>query len=259
MLPRILMLLCLAVPAHAGLFSDDDARKLSQDNQNEIRQLEARIQKLEEARNQQTRAMFDLQSQIETMSGEIRKLRGQKEELAHSLGEAEKRSKDFYVDLDTRVRHFESAEEAVGNEAVPASGVSAAPALADSSALAIGNRAYEAAYDLFKKGRYVNAVKAFHEFIKKHPESAHVPNATFWLASAKFALKDYKGALGTYQNLLKVAPTTPKAADAMLNIAACQKELKQKAAAKKTLKQLVAKYPASEAGAKAKKQLAASK
>jgi tol-pal system protein YbgF len=258
---RALMLLglCMATSAKAGLFTDDDARKLSQENRNEIQQLEARLHKLEEANNQQTRSILDLQSQIEALNGEIRKLRGQNEELTHSLGEAEKRAKDFYVDLDTRLRHFESEEEAAKDEAVPASGVSSAPASNDSSKLAGENRAFEAAYGLFKNGHYANAAKAFNEFRKKYADSVHVPNAIYWLGSAKMALKDYKGALDSYQGLLKVSPTAPKAADAMLNIAECQKELKQPAASKKTLKQLIANYPASEAAGKAKKLLAAGK
>src|SRR4030065_1419171 len=96
---------CIAAPAQAGLFADDDARK-------RIQQLEARVLKLEELLSRQTRSMLDLQGQIDALSGEIRKLRGQNEELAHGLQDAEKRSKDFYVDLDTRLRDLESAEEA---------------------------------------------------------------------------------------------------------------------------------------------------
>ena len=266
---RALMLLglCLANPAQAGLFSDDDARKQIddlrkqiQDDRKEIQQLEARLRKQEDKNDQQTRSMLDLQSQLETLNGEIRKLRGQNEEIAHSVGDAEKRAKDFYVDLDARLRHFESAEEAARNEAVPSSGVSPASAVStDTSALAMEDRSFEAAYGLFKKGSFTDAVKAFHEFLKKYPESAHVANAIYWLGSAKYALKDYKGASDNFQNFLQVSPNSPKAADAMLNIARCQKELKQSAAAKKTLKQLIAKYPDSEAAGKAKKLLAAGK
>lgn len=263
----MLLGLCFANPAQAGLFSDDDARKQIddarkqiQDNRKEIQQLEARLLKQEDKTNQQTRAMLDLQSQIETLNSEIRKLRGQNEELAHGLGEAEKRAKDFYVDLDARLRHFESLEEAAKNEVVPASGISPAANIStDPSDTAFENRAFESAYSLFKSGRHANAVKAFHEFLNKYPDSVHVPNAIYWLGAAKFALKDYKGALDFYQKLLEISPATPKAAEALLHIAECQKELKQKTASKKTLKQLIAKYPTSEAAAKAKKLLAATK
>jgi len=244
----ILLGLCFAVPAQAGLFSDDDARK-------QIQQLEARVLVLEDANKQQTKSMLDLQGQIEALNGELRKLRGQNEELVHGLQDAEKREKDFYVDLDTRLRRFESVDNGT-----PAATNPAAPAVpVDVNDTAPENRAYETAYGLFKGGSHANAVKAFQEFIKKYPNSVHIPNANYWLGNAQFALKDYKGALVTYQGLLKAVPGTPKAPEALFNIAACQKELKQAVPAQKTLKQIIAKYPASEAAAKAKKLLAATK
>jgi tol-pal system protein YbgF len=250
--PRALMLLglCFAVPAQAGLFSDDDARK-------NIQQVEARVLKLEEQDKQQTQSIFDLQGQIETLNGEIRKLRGQNEEIAHGLQDAEKREKDFYVDLDTRLRNFEPTEAAT-----PAA--AATPKAADAPAVdpddpAAENRAIETAYGLVKAGNYANAVKALQEFIKKYPDSVHVQNASFWLGNAQFALKDYKNALATYQGLLKAEPNTAKAPDVLFNIAGCQQEMKSVLVANKTLKQLIAKYPDSAAAAKAKKLLAVSK
>ena len=84
-------------------------------------------------------------------------------------------------------------------------------------------------------------------------------NANYWLGDAQFALQDYQGALDTYQTLLKVAPNYPKAPDVLYNIAGCQQELKQDTAVRKTLKQLITKYPSSEAAAKAKKLLAGAK
>jgi tol-pal system protein YbgF len=244
----LLLALCVAAPAQAGLFSDDDARK-------QIQQLEARMLKLEGAAEQQTKALLDLLGQIEALNGEIRKLRGQNEELAHGLQDAEKREKDFYVDLDTRLRRFEPTDNAAqtGNDAP------AATAPVDPDDPASENRAFEAAYGLFKGGSHENAANAFQEFLKKYPGSAHVPNANYWLGSAQFALKDYKNALGTYQGLLKAFPGTPKAAEVLFNIAGCQQELKQDAAAQKTLKQLVAKYPDSEAAGKARKFITTAK
>lgn len=251
--------LCTAVPAQAGLFSDDEARK-------QVQQVEARVQKLETgvvlkletSIEQHTKSMLDLQGQIEVLNVEIRKLRGQNEELAHGLQDAEKREKDFYVDLDARLRHFESAEEAA-KEAPPPVPASAANAPVDPADPAPENRAYEAAYSLFKKGDFAEAAKAFQEFLGKYPESVHVANAGYWMGNAQLNLKDYKGALASWQALLKNFPSYAKAADVLFNIASCQLELKQNAAANKTIKQLVAKYPASEAADKAKKLLAHTK
>lgn len=259
---RALMLLglCFAVPAQAGLF-DDDALK-------QIQQVEVRVLKLEEAdkhlnqsisdlqefNKRLTQSILDLQGQIDTSNGEIRKLRGQNEELAHGLQDAEKREKDFYVDLDTRLRHFESMETAAASKPVVAP-VSAV----ESDDMGVENRAIEMAYSLFKNGSYADAVKSLHEFLKKYPDSVHVPNASFWLGNAQLALKDYKNALATYQWLLEAEPNTAKAADVLFDIAACQRGLKLVPAANKTLKQLIAKYPGSAAATKAKNLIAGSK
>jgi tol-pal system protein YbgF len=243
----LLLILSFVIPAQAGLLQDDEARK-------QIQQLEARVVQLEDDVRHQTKSMLDLQSQIDSLNREIRNLRGQNEEIAHGLQDAEKRQKDFYVDLDTRVRHFESAEQAAKDAAV-----AAAKAPADPSDPVPEDRAFEAAYGIYKSGKYANAAKAFQDFIKQFPESVRVPNAHYWLGSAQLAQKDYKNAMATYQKLLKDFPATHKAPDAMYGIATCLKGLDRPNAARKTLKQLVAKYPASEAAAKAKKQLAAKK
>jgi tol-pal system protein YbgF len=216
--PRALILLglCFAVPAQAGLFSDDDARK-------NIQQVEARVLK--------------------------------HEEISHGLQDAEKREKDFYVDLDTRLRHFESIEAAAAPKPVDVS--QAGDAAAPSDDPAAEDRAIEKAYGLVKSGNNEDAVKALQDFLKKYPDSGHVSNATYWLGGAQFALNDYKKALITYRGLLKADPSTAKAPDILLDIAACQQALKAGTQANATLKQVIAKYPDSSAAAKAKKLIAA--
>ncbi|OIO77866.1 MAG: tol-pal system protein YbgF [Gallionellaceae bacterium CG1_02_56_997] len=243
---RALMLLglCCAVPAQAGLFSDDDARK-------QIQEVGARVLQLEDQSRQQTKSIFDLQGQIDALNNEIRKLLGQNEELAHGLQDAEKREKDFYVDLDTRLRRLEPTEGAVVSTTQ-----GGAPAAVDSDDPTTENRAIEAAYGQSKAGNHVDAAKAYQTFLHNYPDSVHAANARYWLGNAQFALHDYKPALATYRALLKAEPNTPKAPEVMLNIAGCQQELKALAASTATLKQLIAKYPDSAAAAKAQQLLA---
>jgi tol-pal system protein YbgF len=249
----------IAAPAQAGLFADDDARNRIQLLEKHIKQLEARVLKLEDSLSLQTKSMLDLQGQIDALNSDLRKLRGQNEELAHGLQDAEKRSKDFYVDLDSRIRHFESAEEAARESASAKPGIPVAAVSEDPSDPVVENRALESAYALYKGGSNTKAVKAFEDFLVRYPDSVHAPNAKFWLGDALYKLKNYQAALNIFQELLKAFPGTPKAADAMFNIAACQRQLKLVLGSKKTLKQLVAKYPSSEAAAKAKKLLSSKK
>jgi len=251
----ILLCLCYVVPAQAGLLEDDEARK-------QIKQLETRVLKLEDAIKQQTRPMLDLQSQIDSLNAEIRKLRGQNEEIMHGLQDAEKRQKDFYVDLDTRLRHFESAEEAAKEAAAKeaaAAKATAATVSDDPFDPVAEDRAYEASYASYKAGNYADAIRAFQAFIKKYPDSVRVPNANYWLGNAQLAMKDYKNAMDTYQGYLRDYPEARRSADAMYGIARCEYGLKKPNTARKTLKKIIAKYPASEAAAKAKKLLAAAK
>lgn len=235
---------CIAAvgPAYAGLLSDDEARK-------QIQQLEARI-------SAQGSSMIDLQTQIDKLNADLRRLNGQNEELAHGLQDAEKRQKDFYIDLDTRLRRFEAVDNAAPAAATP---TGTEPAAGDNAAAAVPtddpateDRAYEAGYAFFHASSYQNAVNAFQEFLKKFPESVFVPNVHFWMGESYVGLKDCKSALASYQQVAKNYSYSPKTPDAMLGTASCQQELKSIAGAKKTLKQLIAKYPASEAAGKAK-------
>jgi tol-pal system protein YbgF len=247
--------LCLtAHPAYAGLFNDDEARK-------QIVQLEARLaaseeslSKLEAAHKQQTNvlkqqtiALLDLQTSIEALNTELRKLRGQNEELAHNFQDAEKRQKDLYVDLDGRLRRFEAVDTATADKASGKKNKNDDPITE--------NRALEAAFGFYRAERYQNAVSAFQDFLNNYPQSAHVANIRYWMGNAYFVLKDYKASLANYQILVSKFETHPKVAEALLSIADCQELLHDKEAARLTLKQITAKFPNSEAAGKAKKHL----
>lgn len=255
---RLLLLgLCLvSSSASAGLFADEDTRQ-------QVQQLEARILKLEDALTRseedsriRIRSLLDLQMQLEAQAAELRKLRGQNEELVHNLQDAEKRQKDFYVDLDARVRRFESVD---GAAAIPQPQVTTHPVdgTKDIAENPVGeNRAFEIAYGFYKAENYQNAAVAFRDFLRQFPQSVHEANVDYWMGNAYFLSKDFANSLDSYQALVSKYEDHPRVSEAMLNIAECQLELKNKNAAKKTLKQLISQFPGSDAADKAKKRLA---
>lgn len=241
-------------PASAGLFTDEDARK-------QVQQLEARILKLEEAliRSEEdsrvrVRSLLELQMQLEAQAAELRKLRGQNEELVHTLQDTEKRQKDFYVDLDSRVRRFESAEVSAPRAPLPNNLVDGTKDIAENP---LGeNKAFEAAYGFYKAENYQSAATAFRDFLRQFPQSVHEANVYYWIGNAYFLSNDYANSLEGYQNLVTKYSDHPRVPEAMLNIAECQFQLKNKAATKKTLKQIIEQFPGSDAADKAKKRLA---
>jgi tol-pal system protein YbgF len=248
-----LLPLCIALPTQAGLFTDEDAHK-------QIQQLEARIVVLEESKKEQTKSLFNLQEQIDLLHTDTRKLRGANEELTHGLQDAEKRARDFYVDLDTRIRHLDVT---VATAQATAEAVANSVATAEVEEIVVEepydpakeNRAFEAAYLLLGEGQYAEATTSFQEFIAQYPNSAHIPNTKVWLGNAQFGSNDYESALTTFKDALNSAPNDSRAADILFNIAGCQQGLDQIDDAIKTLEQLVSQHPKSKAAKKAKKLL----
>ena len=237
----------LAAPAsHAALFGDDEKlEQLRREIQANEKALEARIAKLE-ASAADRNALLDLSGQLDQLRSDLARLRGQVEVLANQIDTAEKRQKDLYLDIDTRLRKLEQAKEQP-----PAAGASGEPAASPAE-----TKAYEAALNQFKLGNYPLAISAFQGFLVTYPSSPLAPSAQYWIGNAHYARRDYKHAIEAQQKLLTAWPDSSKAPDAMFNMASSQEALGDRGAARKTLETLVQKYPASPAAANAKQRLA---
>lgn len=240
-------LMLASSPAFAGLFADDDARKQIQELEARIGQLERRLTEAEIQNKLAVRSILDLQMQLEMQVAETRKQLGQFQEFGHALQESEKRQKDFYTDLDSRLRPLESGTAVTATRAVPGSG---------SSDAVSENRAFETAYGFYRAERYPEAASAFSDFLRQYPQSMHEANVYYWMGNAYFLSRDYANAVAAYRFLLDKHDDHPRAPESMLNLAESQLLLKQKANAQKTLKQLIARFPGSDASDKAKKRLA---
>jgi tol-pal system protein YbgF len=242
-------LLFVMLPARAGLFDDDEARRRLE----QVRvDMDARIEKLEDA----SRAQLLLVNQIEALRAEIAKLRGQLEVTANDLDQAQKRQKDFYVDLDTRLRKVETSVADL-TQKLGAGATASAPLAAGTPALdpAQETRDYEAAVNLLRSGKYVDASVAFRQFIKNWPKSSFQPGANYWAASALFQARDVETASEYYGKVVNTWPDDALAPDAMLGLANSQQELGDAKLARTTLTNLVNKYPKSDAAKTAKQRL----
>src|SRR5690606_15861625 len=243
----------LAAPAFAqGLFDDAEARRrierLRQQveaNQRALADPFARIESAATDRN----AILELSSQITAVRDDIARLRGQVEVLQHQADMAEKRQKDLYLDIDTRLRSLEEAREAAGAQTPGAVAQPAEPTDAE-------NKAYTAALDQFKLGNYALAVSAMQGFLLTYPNSALAPNAQYWIGMAHSGQRDYKSAIAAQRKLLSQWPDSPKAPDALLSIASAQETMGDRRAAQQTLEELIQKYPDSSSAASAKQRLA---
>lgn len=240
--------------AHAGLFDDEEARLRINEMRNEFN---GRVSKLEAG----ARAQLELADQIEQLKTEIARLRGENEVLSNDLANAIKRQKDFYVDLDNRLRKLEPHADAAAAAPQPAT---AAPAAAPAAAVAppvtaadpaAESRDYEAALTQLRGGKYKEAATGFIGFIRRHPGSSFQPSAHFWAASSLYQLKDNAAAAEYYAKVANQWPDDNRAPDALLGLASAQQAQGDAKAATRSLERLVAKYPSSSAAQIARQRL----
>ena len=236
---RLLVLLfagLLALPASAGLFSDDEARGRIDRVKNELDEVAQRADSA--SKNQ-----VEFANQVEQIKANIAALRGQLEVLTNDLDTTQKRQKDFYVDLDNRLRKIES----------PAAGEKPdAPATAD---LAAETRDYEAALTALKASKFADASVGFTAFIKTYSNSTLLPSAHFWSGYCYSQTKQPVKAAEMYGKFAAAWPSDPKAPDALLEQANSLDIAGNHVGALKVLENLVEKYPASEAAKKARPRI----
>ena len=230
--------------ASAGIFDDDEARKAILDLRANLDAVNVRLDKTDDLKANKSTAL-DLANENEQLRAEIAKLRGQIEVLSNDIANTQRRQQDFYVDLDNRLRKMEPKRMTVDGK--------------DAVVEVNEQRAFDNAMALFKEGDYKNSAPAFSSFIAAYPQSAYLGSAQYWLGNSFYAQRDCKSTITAMQQLVKAYPDHPKAPDAMLNIAGCYTELKEKVAAKKTLETLISQYPGTDAAQAAKSRLSSGK
>ena len=232
----LLFAAALSLPARAGMFDDEEARARVEALRAEHAELVKRVDGIN--RNQ-----VDFANQIEAVKADIAKLRGQIEVLVHEMESTQKRQKDFYVDLDNRVRKLETAPPP---EAKPE-----APKLDPAQE----TRDYEAALASLKALRYKEAAAAFLAFIKTYPNGTLAASAHYWGGYAHAQAKDHAGAADLFGKFAAGWPGDERAPSALESRFSRLEALKDTKAARATLELLADKYPATDPGKRAKLRL----
>lgn len=101
----VLVFLLSGNVSYASLFGDNEAREQINALRKQLSEMEARFAKMEQMLGSQ--GLLDLYSKVETLEQELGKLNGQIEVLTNENAMLQKRQRDFYIDLDNRLRHIE--------------------------------------------------------------------------------------------------------------------------------------------------------
>ncbi len=119
------------------------------------------------------------------------------------------------------------------------------------------NPFYEDAMDIFRSGDYESAAALFEAFVEKFPEDNLSDNALYWAGECKYTKKKFSEAIHRFKRVVEEYPVGSKVPDALLKIGFAYISLGDMESAETYLKQLIAQYPFSSAGAKAEERLKA--
>jgi len=252
-----------------------------------VNNLDARVSKLE--RFVSNGSLVQLAQQQGSLRAQIRKLRGQVDDLQRSNRQLKKQQHDLYADLDKRMTALEHAEAGAAAPAAgagaPGAGTGTGPAGAGTGAGAgagtgagtgagagaaasanAGNASqpvtlpgvtptqqsvYGQAFDALKAGSYSVAIKGFGGFVKSYPKSPLAPNAEYWLGEAHFVNRNYKAAERAFRTVLRRWPDSGKASDAMLDLGNALMAQGRMREGRDTLRRLVKRYPGTSAAKRA--------
>jgi tol-pal system protein YbgF len=240
----------VAPPAHAQLFSDDEARRaildvrsrveaMQRETAKRLDDLQGRVERLE----QTTRGQLELQNQIQAMRQEIASLRGTVEVQTNELGKAQRSQRELAADIDARIKRFEPVPVSIDGKQVNVD--------------VNERRAYEGALATFRGGDFRGAQSAFQQFQGAYPQSPYIPNVLYWTGSSQYAQKDNKGAIATLQGFVQRHPDHPRAADAMLTIGNAQADSGERKAAADTFRTVTERFDGSGAAQTARERLTA--
>ncbi len=243
------LVFAFAAPARAGIFDDDEARRAILDLRKQLEQSneQARARQAEQMSQmtdtvaQLKRSLLELNSQIELQRADNARLRGQIEELARSVAELQRKQTDIVQGVDDRIRKIEPQKVTVDDR--------------EFSVDPEEKRQYDDSLAGFRKGEFDRASSGFASLLKRFPGSGYRDSSLFWMGNAQYALRLYKDAIASFRTLVAASPQSPRAPEALLAIANCQAELKDRVAARKTIDELVRAYPKSEAAQAGKERL----
>ena len=210
---------------------------IAQSQGERIGALEQRMGAVEQKLENQ--GLLEMSRQLDALQAELRRLRGEIENLQHDLDTARRQQRDQYVDLDTRLRAAE-ATLAAAQATAPAAGPDAE---------------YQSAFNLLKESRYDEAAAGFTKFLAEHRDHELASNAQYWLGEVYYVKRDYLAALKAFEGVLSGFPGARKSPDALLKAGYCHYELGHYDLARAALTRVTKDFPESSAAVESSDRL----
>ena len=213
--------------------------------------------------------ILDLVTRMEQMQSEVQQLRGMIEEQSQTISDLQRKQKNMYLDLDSRIQNASTAVTPtsptssvapVGATPAVAAPVATQPAVvspAQAPQLASNDKdRYQQAYEALRSGQNAMAVKLFESFLQDFPSGQFADNAQYWLAEAYKVNREIDKSRSAFIKVLTQYPQSAKVPDALLKLGYIEFELQNIPKSREYLTQVVNAFPGTPAANLAAKKLA---
>jgi tol-pal system protein YbgF len=259
-----------------------DIKKKSQSIETQIpgqkKQLDSRLQDIEETQKATGRTVSDLLIQIQSLTSEFQVLTGRFEEARYvseksasellegreMLLEKLKEVKLEVADLKEKITQTENEIEAI-RVTRKAEEIKKTKKEKKKKTVVSGKKEepqnteirdiYLAGYQALKKGEVADAREKFTSLLEDYSENEYSDNARFWIGETYYNEGNFEEAILAYEELFKEHPKSDKIPGAMLKQGLAFYSLKDQKTGKIILGKLIEKYPDSEQAKLAKKKM----
>lgn len=197
------------------------------------------------------RGVVQLLNQVEALNGDLNRLRGQIELLTNEISNAQKRQRDMYVDLDTRLRRIEQQSAAVKKDQEAAAALEARVRKLEQAAAeraAIPAPVASSAVAIVAPPGPAQPAAQPDPTLAPASLSADDPAAVqraYDNAFGNYRTGDYAGAIRGFEGFLRTYPRHPLAANAQYWIGESHFHLRDYRAAIEAQRKLVSGHPES--------------
>jgi tol-pal system protein YbgF len=257
--------------------NSDEALKLAQENKLDLQSLESKVRELDshisslgdELANLPTARLDELGQQVALMTEQLHSLEERlakgpsvpvKKELAtfaptalDSAGAGGKASASATTAKGDKGAAKPAGKNDTAAHASPSP--TAKPAPRKPVATDAEAAIYKKAFDLYYGRDYAGAIGRFEALLKQFPASAYADNCHYWIGECMFAQGNINKAIASFRKVFSF-PETEKADDAQLKLGYCYLRLGDRRQAAEEFKKVVSLYPDSEYSERAKEELA---
>lgn len=262
-------------------------------NEQRLGRLEQQIKELQ--RSNSSSKTDELQSEVQTLRGQVEQLTHQLQTLQTQSTQTQNQLKSMYTDLDKRLSKqgvssktsrvstadtsdkSSATDDATAGSQPKSSAHNTASKQSDSidkstdsdtadkpdasstngdqPNVAEEQQTYQTAYDLIKAKKYNDAISSLQGMLKKYPSGQFAANAHYWLGELYGLTGKNDQSVTEFSSVVKDFPSSPKVADAHLKLGMIYSAEQKWPEAKSSFKKVINRYPGTTSARLASEQL----